>query len=137
MTDRIGALEIYSVHNPPSVSFQSNVLQFEGHMDTRAKLAQLQEMFRKAEGGTTVHTMIGGIQIGFDCTEGSVLTQYCEFSQEHLQDGFYLLRKLNINFIAYPSYYPFAVELFFLGTKAFWQDGYMIYGLDELDNDWE
>lgn len=136
MANKLGVITTSNLAGIPAVTLQRNSLTLEGYFETREELLQLQEMFRKAEGGTTIHTLIGGIQVGYDCTEDSVLTQYCEFDADKLQDGYYLLRSLDINFEQYANYYPFKIVLFFLGTKAFWQDGYSIYGLEELTNDW-
>lgn len=136
MTNKIGALEIPYLTRPPTVSLSGNILKVSGYFATRAELAQLQEMCRKAEGGTSIHTFVGGIQTGFDCTEGSVLTQYCEFDADHIKDGYYLIRSLNINFENYPSHYPFSLELMFLGTPDYLQAGYSVYGLEEIENSW-
>lgn len=136
MANKIGSLTVARIAGIPSVTVGENVVSIEGYFTTREALLQLQEMFRKSVGGTTVYPLIGGIQVGYDCTEGAVLTQWCEFDFDKLQDGYYLLRSLNVDFEQFAAYYPFSVKLFFLGTKAYWQDGYMIYGLDELTNDW-
>lgn len=136
MANKIGVLELENVSGNPAPSISGNSVRLEGYFSTRAGLAQLQELFRKAEGGTTVHTLLGGVQTGYDCTEGAVLTQYCEFDFTHLQDGYYLLRSLNINFLQYINYFPFAVELFFLGTTGLLTEAYTVYGLEEIDNDW-
>lgn len=137
MANKIGALVLEHVAGIPNISVGGNEVSIEGYFSTREGLLQLQEMFRKSVGGTTVHVLIGSVQAGYDVTEDSVLTQWCEFDFSQLQDGYYLLRALNINFEQYHSYYPFSVKLFFLGTKAFYMDGYSIYGLDELDSDWD
>lgn len=136
MVNKIGALELPNISGVPSASISGNTLNFDGYFETRIELTQLQEMFRKAEGGTTIHTLIGGNQIGFDTTEGAVLTQYCEFDADHIKNGYYLLRSLNCNFEQYDSYYPFSITLFFLGTTSYMQSGFMVYGLEEVDNDW-
>ena len=136
MANKIGVLTLEHVAGIPNISLSGNQLSIEGYFSTREGLLQLQEAFRKAEGGTTVNTLIGGIQIGYDITDDSVLTQYCEFDFSHIQDGYYLLRSLNVRFEQFDAYFPFAVKLFFLGTKAFWQEGYSVYGLEERDSDW-
>ena len=136
MANKIGALTLEYMAGIPSITVDGNSIKFEGYFSTREGLLQLQELFRKASGGTTIHTLIGGIEVGYDCTEDAVLTQFCEWDFDRLQDGYYLLRSLNTNFEQYHSYYPFSLTLHFLGTKAYWQDGYMIYGLEEIDSDW-
>ena len=136
MANKVGALTLPNIAGVPAISLAGSVLSIEGFFSTREELLQWQEMFRKANGGTTIHNLIGGIQIGYDCTEDSVLTQYCEFDADQIQDGFYLLRSLDISFEKFASYYPFSVRLFLLGTTGFWQNGYFIYNLEELTNDW-
>ena len=136
MANTIGPITLPNIAGIPTVSFSGNVLSFEGFFDTREELLQFQEMFRKAEGGTTIHELIGGVQIGHDVTEGSVLTQYCTFDAEHVQDGYYLLRSIDCNFEKYDSYFPFSVKLFFLGTTGLLQGGYTVFGLEDVTNDW-
>lgn len=136
MANKIGALTFGIVAIPP-VSLSGNSLRLEGYFSEREDLLQLQEMFRKAEGGTVTYTTIGGTVMGYDLTEGSVLTQYCEFDIEHLRDGYYLLRSLDCNFRQLPEYFPFSIELLFLGSTALLQESLQIYQLEELTNDWE
>lgn len=137
MANKIGVIILEHLAGVPSITVDSNTVKLEGYFSTREGLLQLQEAFRKSIGGTTIHTLIGGIQVGYDCTEDAVLTQWCEFDFPQLQDGYYLLRSLSTNFEQFHSYFPFAVQLFFLGTKAFWMEGYSIYSLDEESGDWD
>lgn len=113
-----------------------------GSLEDSAGFNELRELFAKTEFGTAIHQVPGARPFGEDMTEDSLNTQYVSFSHGisgKAQDGYYLLR---------PGYsfaddespeghdYVFSLSLFFLGTSAYYQDGYKMKELDELDSDW-
>ena len=103
---------------------------------------ELRELFAKSGSGSKIHDDIPGSRpLGEDLTSENLNTQYCIFTQGttgKVQDGFYLIRSYSFTDDETPEGhdYVFGMNLFFLGTSAYYQDGYRMKGLDEVTNDW-
>lgn len=133
MTDKIGLFELYTVRE---MSRTANMFTLESYFRTEVEFRQFEEFCRKATGNVTVHNLLGGQQIGVDITDGSVLTQYCEFDSDKLKDGWYMIVAMDSRAEHKHNFWPFTIKLLFLGTRQLYQDGYSVYMLGEVDNDW-
>lgn len=136
MADYIGEIELDRV---VEYDRSGNTVTIEGHMNTRSKLDQLREMFRKCPGNAVVHNVVGGHEIGYDATPGSVLTQYCSFADQSdkARDGWYLLLSMSYGATKLVNHWPFSVQLHFLGAHDFVHKAYDVYNLVEETSDWD
>lgn len=133
MTDKIGIFELNIIRE---MSRSGNVVSLESYFSTEAEFRSWEEYCRKTPGNVSVHTLLGGRQVGVDITDGSVLTHYCTFDSDKLKDGWYMILSMDSRGEHMPSYFPFTVQLLFLGSTAQYMDGYSVYGLEEVTNDW-
>jgi len=107
-------------------------------------LHSLRELFAKCRTGTTLHEVPGWRPYGEDLDEEQRNTQYIIFNQgDKSITGWYLLRNFTMMQTETPRgfAYNFDVVLFFLGTKSYYQPGFKVYGMDDVedevaDNDW-
>lgn len=114
----------------------------EGSFDDSLGFNELREMWAKADFGSAIHEVPGERPYGEDLTEDSQNTQYIIFTHGTSgkpQNGYYLLRASH-NFVEDRSpeghSYVFAVALFFLGTTAIYQDGYLLTEQEDVTNNW-
>ena len=133
MTDKIGVFELHTVKE---MSRAGNRVTLESYFRTEAQIRQFQEFCRKTPGNVKVHTLLGGRQVASDITDGSVLTQYCEFDSDKLVDGWYMIMALDTRAEHLHNFWPFTITLFFMGSTGLYQDAYSVYGLEEVNNNW-
>ena len=134
MANLLGPLTLPYIDSAARLS--DNALVLGGYFSSRAALDGLRELFRRAPDNTSVKTVVGGREQGYDLTDDHGLTAYCLFDSDRIPDGWYLLRALRYVPDEYAGHYPFSAELFFLGTDGFWQRGYDVEDLTEESNDW-
>lgn len=108
---------------------------------------ELRELFAKAEFGTAIHAVPGERPFGEDLTDDLSLTQYVIFTHGTSgkpQDGYYLLRPGH-SFVEDRTpeghSYVWSINLFFLGTDSFYQNGFVVKGMTDVatekdDNGW-
>ena len=128
---------------PASYGRSGYDVQLRGSMSSSTLFNQLRELFAKAEYGTAIHKIPGSRPYGEDLTDELANTQHVDFTDGttgKAQDGYYLLQ---------PSYiysddespeghsYVFTINLFFLGTLAYYSHAYRVKILDELESDWD
>lgn len=131
MADLIGPVQIDSIS---SFSQRGNIVVISGWQTAKTKLESLAELFRNAPENSAIQTVMGGVQRGYDLTEDSLLTWRCLFDDTRLHDGWYLLRNFRYVAGSVSNYFPFWIELFFLGANL--QQGYLITDLESVTNDW-
>ena len=118
-----------------------------GSVDRDEDLHSLRELFAKSRVGTAVHDVTGTRPFGEDMDEDQRNTQYVQFTHgDRPITGWYLLRGFRMFQNETPvgadeAQYAFTVDLFFLGTDAFYQAGFIVKDMEDVedeidDNDW-
>jgi len=107
-----------------------------------ALFQSLKELFLDAEYGTVVHEVPGSRPIGEDLTPDNSYTVYCLFTHGTSgkpDDGYHLLRGYTYFDDESPEghSYVMMLRLFYLGSTATLQDGYIVFDLEEEENDWD
>jgi len=133
VTDKIGVLPLHAITD---YNRTDNQVTLSGYYRTRDEYDQLHEIFRKAVGNTSIFSLIGGHESGYDVTSDSVLSQWCQFDHEKLFSGCYLLLSIDYSQRNLYNYWPFTVKMLFLGMTAILVDGFECAGMEELDGDW-
>lgn len=133
MADQIGD---FTLHAITDYTISGSKVTLNGYFRTRAEFDQLWEMCRKAEGNVAVNGLVGDRQVGFDVTEDSVLTYYCQFDDEKLLDGWYMIMGLGYPQRHLHDYWPFSLTLFLMGTDAVLIAGFYLSLLEDEENDW-
>lgn len=113
------------------------------YVETEELFTQMRELFAKADYGTAIHSIPGERPYGEDLTAEGRNTQYVIFTSGtsgKVSNGWYLLR---------PSFayvendtprgytYVYDINLFFLGTDAYYQSCYSCVGLEVEESDWD
>ena len=94
---------------------RDNVAVIGGHYDSQSEFEVLRLKFRKSPNGSAVNTILGGVQVGVDLTQKCENTQFCQFDSDKLIDGWYLLRGFIAEASRLSAFYPYLIELFYLG----------------------
>ena len=109
--------------------------------DTSAQFNQIRELWAKTDYGTAVHPVPGERPYGEDMTTEQRNTQYVDFTSGTTgkpQDGWYLLRPSHRFYEDESpeghSYYA-VVNLFFLGTDQYYQQGYVVGDMLDAEDD--
>ncbi len=115
---------------------------FTGYMEDEDLFNQMRELFAKTDTGTAIQPVPGERPYGEDLTLDSRNTQLCVFTSGTSgkpQDGYYLLRPsfMYVEDETPRGYtYVFDINLFYLGSDAFYSAAYSVVDLDVLDSDW-
>ena len=137
---QIGAL---TLDTPMSYTYRSYVVECSGVQTEHIDLTALRELFALARVGTAVHDIPGRRPVGEDMDDALRNTQYIIFT-----DGvkpitaWYLLRGFGMFEDLTPMGLDgmnFVLSLFFIGTVAEYQAGFVLKGFAEDpqdDNDW-
>lgn len=127
----------------PSEYFYSQYsVTMRGGVDRDEDLHSLRELFALTRTGTAVHSIPGRRPVGEDMDEELRNTQYVQFTHgDRPITGWYLLRSFDFFQNETPmgadcATYIFLAELFFLGTKAYYQACYGVVDCEALDSDW-
>jgi len=135
MTNYLGPVILDHVQNVASLA--DNTLILSGYYANRISLDELRELFRAAPDNAVIISVPGGIQRGDDLTSDLRLTWRCLFDSDKIVDGWYLLARFRYAPDEFSNYYPWRVELFFLGTAGIWKEGFGTEDLEAESNDWE
>ena len=124
---------------PVSYTFQDYNIQLVGTMDSLLSLTELREKFAESPTGTAIHAVPGRRPKGEDMTPDNRLTAYCQFTHgDRPLDGYYLLRGFNMyeNETPLGVAYNWAVNIYYLGSLAYYTACYLCVDLEPLDSDW-
>lgn len=73
-----------------------------------------------------------------DQSVGKQLIVYCEFEEDQMYDGYYLITRWSYDPEAgWPNYYPWVIDAIYLGSGADLYEGYDIENIQDISNDWE
>jgi len=114
-------------------------VEIVGTQDDELGFDELRELFAMAETGVAVQEVPGRRPIGWDHTEDERNTQYVQFTHgDKPRTGWYLLMNHQEFLDETPLGFAqnFRVQLFFLGTSAYYQPGYRMKDLERSTNDW-
>jgi len=132
-------IDALTIDVPVSYTFQDYNIQLNGSMDTLLRLTELREKFAEAPTGTAIHAIPGRRPKGEDMTDDNRLTAYIQFTHgDRPIDGWYLLRGFSMyqNETPLGVAYNWAINLFYLGTDAYYTACYLVTDLDVLESDW-
>jgi len=113
-----------------------------GAVDRDEDLHSLRELFALCRTGTAIHEIPGRRPVGEDMDEDLRNTQYVQFTHgDRPITGWYLLRGFNFYQDETPigadcATYIFTADLFFLGTKAYYQACFGVVDCEAEDSDW-
>ncbi|HUW44780.1 MAG TPA: hypothetical protein VMW50_03200 [Dehalococcoidia bacterium] len=113
-----------------------------GAVDRDEDLHSMRELFALCRTGTAIHNIPGRRPIGEDMDEELRNTQYVQFSHgDRPITGWYLLRSFSLFQDETPmgadrATYAFTVDLFFLGTVAYYVAGFALKDLEAAVSDW-
>jgi len=127
---------------PAEYRYRQYSVTMRGAVDRDEDLHSLRELFALCRSGTAIHSIPGRRPIGEDLDEELRNTQYVEFSHgDRPITAWYLLRGFGLFQDETPmgadcATYVFTVDLFFLGTTAYYSAGFAMKELDEATSDW-
>jgi hypothetical protein len=119
-----------------SFSMNGNSVKVAGYSTTQAMREQIRELFRKAPGNVSVSTLLGGVEVAYDVTDDSILTQYCMFASTKAKSGWFALLGLDYTGSEFVNHWGFTFSLFYLGSDADVLRELGVYGISDLTNDW-
>ena len=123
---------------PNSAAMDGYNVELIGLMGSEDEFEQLRELFSLAE-STAVQMVPGRRPIGWDATEDEVNIRYVTWTHGNKpENGWYLLRSYNTfeNESAEGHSWYFIVNLVFLGSTEYLQDGYILKNLEQEISDW-
>lgn len=124
---------------PNSAGMDNYNVELIGLMGSENEFDQLRELFALCE-STAVQMVPGRRPIGWDATEDEVNIRYVQWTHGNKpRDGWYLLRSYTTvdNESAEGHSWYFIVNMVFLGTTEYLQDGYILKNLEVVENDWD
>jgi len=141
---QIGTL---TVNWPSTYRFRDYGVDLIGGVDRDEDLHSLRELFAKCRAGTAVHDIPGDRPRGEDMDDDLRNTQYVQFTHgDRPITAWYLLRGYDFFQDETPvgadeAAYIFTAVLFMIGTDAFYQAGYVVKDMEDVedelaDNSW-
>lgn len=131
-----------TIDTPVSYDRSGYFVSLYGSMDDEDGFNKLREMFAKTAAGSAIHQIPGDRPIGEDLTDELRNTKFCQFTEGtdgKVQNGYYLLRPSH-DFVEDETpeghSYVWSISLFFIGTKGYYQPGFIIKKLERATNDW-
>ena len=127
-----------NIQVPNAAGVDGYSVELIGTMGSEALFDQLRELFSLAD-TTGVQIVPGRRPIGWDPTEDEVNIRYVTWTHGNkMEDGWYLLRSFTTregpSAIGHAQY--FIVNMVFLGSTEYLQDGYICKNLEAEINDW-
>jgi hypothetical protein len=111
--------------------------RLEGFFETASERDQLRELCLDATSASVLYLVGGGVAVA-DSSAGKMLVQYFTFQEDQYLEGFYIITGWNYApQVGWPNYYPWVLDLVFIGTRGQYLDGYVLGVIDEEVNDWE
>jgi hypothetical protein len=108
-----------------------------GFFLTALERNELRELCRDAT-NATVHQHLAGEVSAEDSSQGKMLIQYCLFDEDQYLDGFYIITGWSYApQTGWPNYYPWSLDLVFLGTRALLLEGYVVGEVRDVENEWD
>ena len=109
----------------------------------QVRFNQLRELFAKARVGAAIHDIPGARPVGEDLTDDLHNTYYIDWTHGmtgKVQDGYYLLMP-DFSFIDGGGvdgyWYVWSINLFFLGTRSIYCEGFRCKRIDEMVTEWD
>lgn len=133
MADTIGPVTLQRVS---TVTRNRQHIIVTGDVGSQGVLNSLDELFAKTEGGSAIHIIPGGLNLGEDNTDTLRNTHYCTFGDPNVPDGWYLLRSFQRGEEG-PIFFEFSIELYFMGSEAIYLPAFLCEGLGQIENDWD
>jgi len=139
---------VITIDVPVDYMFNDQSVTMNGIIETDCDcpeaLHSLRELFTRSYYGTTIHSSIGRKPVGEDMDADRRNTQYVQFTHgDRPSTGWYLLEAFNMFQDVTPLgfAYNFAVTVFFKGTKSYYQPGYAVDDMGDVEeeleaNDW-
>ena len=132
---------------PAEYSFSQYAVTMRGAVDRDEDLHSIRELFALSRTGTAVHAIPGRRPVGEDMDADLRNTQYVQFTHgDRPITAWYLLRGFSLFQDETPmgadcETYAFTVDLFFLGTTAYYVAGFAVMGMEDVedeiaDDDW-
>jgi len=127
---------------PAEYRYSQYAVTMRGAVDRDEDLHSMRELFALSRTGTAIHSIPGRRPVGEDLDEALRNTQYVQFTHgDRPITAWYLLRSFGLFQDETPmgadcATYAFTVDLFFLGTVAYYSAGFAMKGLDEATSDW-
>jgi len=128
---------------PINYNYGQYSVSMSGFFNDVEDLHCLRELFALTRVGTAIHEIPGRRPVGEDLDEELRNTQWVQFTDGDLPldrpiSGWYLLRGISFYQSTTPRgvIYNFSITLFFLGTDAMYQPGFIVKGQEDVENDW-